>query len=297
MTKRVGPSMAFDNRKLVYTVHIYTFSFWWSANDNFVAKVLTPVSLLLSVVFLLGSAIGLCTLGPKGRAERHSAYRAYDMLEMPPTCDKCYYALSPRRNTSAVTQTESDTLKTLPVTAAFLSMSIIFHAGWLALAIFYYSTATTAGCSSFAADSVWLIALTSALVLCTAHLVVYYCYRFTPFLVVSFSALWIGIFFLSVFAVGSYLSSDTAYFDSLKAWSLNDRPVPVWVGEVGTGDPNESAFKLLWQFIREKYDLDFAYWAFNGRKFGQNGWESESFGLMDDQYSGWRFPRWNVFSN
>ena len=67
--------------------------------------------------------------------------------------------------------------------------------------------------------------------------------------------------------------------------------MPVWVGEFGTGNPNEPIFKLIWDFIHTKYNLDFAYWAFNGRKWWEGAWESESFGLMNDQYSDWRFPQ------
>lgn len=294
MTKKVGPRMAFDNGKLVFTVHVYTFSFWWSAEDHFVENVATPVSLWLSVIFLSSSAIGFCVYDQRKSTERPSRCGAYNVLEENNPCDKCY-RYTRRRNNPELQNELPNPLTVSPVTAAFLASSIIFHAGWLALAAFYFNTATSAGCSSFAADSVWLITLTSILTLCSGLIFICCCLRFTLLHLVSFSLLWTGILFMSIFAVGTYLSSDTAYYDSLKTWALNDRPVPVWVGEIGTGAPNEPSFQLLWQYIRDKYDLDFAYWAFNGRKFTQQGWETESFGLMNDQYSDWRFPHWNVF--
>ena len=66
--------------------------------------------------------------------------------------------------------------------------------------------------------------------------------------------------------------------------------MPVWVGEFGTGTPDGAAFKWLWGFISDRYNLDFAYWAFNGQKWMNGVWESESYGLANDQYTHWRIP-------
>jgi hypothetical protein len=289
MTKKVGPQMAFDNGKLVFTVHVYTFSFWWNADNHLIENVVTPISLWLSVILFTSSAIGFFECRQERRMKQQSRGCAYNIIEENSPCHRFQH--HPRRKNGP--ELQSETLNSPSATAAFLATSIIFHVGWLALAVFYFNTATSAGCSSFAADSVWLITLSSILTLCSGTL--FFCYCFTLSKVASFSLLWASFFFMSVHAVGNYLSSDTAYYDSLKTWALEDRTVPVWVGEIGTGTPNEDSFQLLWRFIRDNYDLDFAYWAFNGRKFTQQGWESESFGLMNDQYSDWRFPHWNAF--
>jgi hypothetical protein len=62
------------------------------------------------------------------------------------------------------------------------------------------------------------------------------------------------------------------------------------VGEFGTGTPDEASFKWLWEFIHDRYNLDFAYWAFNGRKWMDGAWQSESYGLANDQYTRFRIP-------
>jgi len=56
MAKRVGPVRAFNNRKLIYTVHVYPFWFWWRAEDDIISRVFAPVALVLCVLFLLAAA-------------------------------------------------------------------------------------------------------------------------------------------------------------------------------------------------------------------------------------------------
>ncbi len=170
---------------------------------------------------------------------------------------------------------------------AFLSMSLVFHIGWLGLAFFYFNTASKAGCSSYASDSRWLIALASVLAIVSSAGTACVLRDLTTGLV--FGVIWQGLLFLSIFALGLYLSSEQALLDSLGSWSLEDRPVPVWVGEFSTGTPDDPAFRWLWGFIHDQHKLDFAYWAFNGRKWTNGIWDSESFGLANDQYTHWRF--------
>ena len=281
MMQNVGPLRAFKNKKLVYTVHIYTFSFWW--NDQAVLRdVITPLSIWLFLFCLFAGIACLYNLYAVRSASKEYNF-LYKQLEL------SEYPSSERRGEVYARR------QFWPNTAwAVVSTSIIFSAGWLALSIFYYNTATTAGCSSFAEDAVWLIvmaSITTVLALCVGLGWVYSRHEVKWLPVLTFGLLWLSLFCLCIFALGSYLASHASYTDSLGSWSLDNRPVPVWVGEFGTGNPNEPIFKLIWDFIHTKYDLDFAYWAFNGRKWWDGAWESESFGLMNDQYSDWRFPQ------
>jgi hypothetical protein len=272
MTKNIGPSRAFINRKLVYTVHVYTFSFWWN-RDTMIRDVITPLALLGSLLSWLIVGIWIYIR----YQERRSTF--YEQLGLDNSdssrCDEY----------DDFKQTTTSTAHIIP---SFLSMSVIFHIGWLCLAVFYFNTANTAGCSSFANDSTWLIKLASVLILCSCVGIVHYVQDFTS--AIMFGLVWLGLLLLSIFALCIYLFSDAAYSDSLRVWSLEDRTVPVWVGEFGTGTPDGAAFKWLWGFISNRYNLDFAYWAFNGRKWMNGAWESESFGLVNDQYTHWRIP-------
>ncbi len=198
------------------------------------------------------------------------SYRPVEMMDYSESSPKC-----------------DSTVVSLPW-SIFLSMSIVFHVGWLCLAVFYFSTANAAGCSSFADDSTWLIALASVLVLFSG-LGIVCCIRDCAPAFVS-GLVWLGLLFFSIFVLCTYLSSNKAYSNSLRAWSLDDIPVPVWVGEFGTGTPDDPSFKWLWDYIHDRYNLGFAYWAFNGRKWMDGAWHSESFGLANDQYTHFRLP-------
>ena len=271
MMRKVGPTQALRNKKLVYTVHVYTFSFWWN-DQAVIAEVMTPLSIWLFLICL--SASIACLYCSYDRPRQSGVYTQLELFSGDPS-------VRPRS-------------KSWPTTAlTFLSASVCFDAGWLALAIFYHNTANAAGCSSFAADSTWLIILASTalgIALCAGVGLLCYSRAFPWLLFASLALLWLGLFFLGIFAVGTYLSSYASYFDSFNTWSLHDRAVPVWVGEFGTGTPDDPIFKLIWEFISARHNLDFAYWAFNGRKWKDGAWNSESFGLMDDTYSGWRLP-------
>jgi hypothetical protein len=281
MMRKVGPAQALRNRKLVYTVHVYSFSFWWDG-EKVVSEVLTPMSIWLFLGCLSASIVCFYFCGHGFNYIRHGGRpEGYELMYSAE--HKSYYY----RN-------KMESGRSWQTTAlAFLSASVLFSAGGLALAVFYYNTAIEAGCSSFAADSTWLVILAStalgvavlagAGLLCGGGGVPWH-------LLASFSLLWLGLLSLGVFAVGTYLSTYASYFDAFDTWSLRDRPVPVWVGEFGTGTPDEPIFRLIWEFINARHDLDFAYWAFNGRKWRDGAWESEGFGLLDDAYAGWRLP-------
>jgi hypothetical protein len=279
MTKNIGPSRASINRKLVYTVHVYTFSFWWTFGGNMIRDVITPLALLGSLLSLLIVGMWICTSYQK----RRSTYSAsYTLLVL----DSSYSSLNARCDYDD--EFQQPTLSMSHKVYILLSMSVVFHVGWLCLAVLYFNIANTAGCSSFANDSIWLIILSVVLVIGSGVGIVCNVQDFTS--AIMFGLVWLGLLFLSIFALGVYLSSDAALSDSLGVWALDHRSVPVWVGEFGTGTPDEVAFKWLWGFISDRYNLDFAYWAFNGQKWMNGAWESESYGLANDQYTHWRIP-------
>lgn len=276
MTKTVGPHSAFVNKKLVYTVHVYTFSFWWNGQD-FITDFLTPASFWLSLLCLTASVVTVVPVV--------TAVTGFQLqLAACKSTGNAYGLLDPSVGWIHISDASA-------AVSGFVSASLIFHLGWLALAIFYYNTASAAGCSSYAEDSIWLIVLASVLTLGAFVCLLWHlcCYGGCR-LLFAFGLVWLGLFFMGVSAVGAYLSSYQSYLDSLKAWSLKDRQVPVWVGEFGTGMPEEPLFNLIWEFISERHNLDFAYWAFNGRKYMNGAWESEAFGMMNDLYTEWRFP-------
>lgn len=150
MVESIGPRRAFINQKLVYTVHIYSFSFWWTSGDNMIADVITPWALLLSLLSFLVAGVCLYAISQKRGWMWHPAnFSAYS------------YSLLDQTHCVHQNESKQGIVSWAPT---FLSMSIVFHAGWLALSIYYFSTASSAGCSSFAYDSVWLIILASVFV-------------------------------------------------------------------------------------------------------------------------------------
>lgn len=269
MAARVGPVRAFDNRKLVYTVHVYTFTFWWTEGDDVVTKILAPAFAAAAAVLLAASA----------------------------ACFAATYQASPHtqfyRQLNAPEQAQTKHITAAAAAWALAAASCLFFAGWLAVAASFSAAATSAGCSPLAQDAQWLViaaavltSLSGACLLC--------CLCSLSSLTCTFSLacalLWAGLLTLSFAAVGFYLSSEAAYRDYLGVWALQNRPVPVWVGEFGTGTPSFWKFKLIWDFINGKHELDFAYWAFNGRKWSEGAWKTEPFGLVDETYTRWRFP-------
>ena len=73
--------------------------------------------------------------------------------------------------------------------------------------------------------------------------------------------------------------------DDLRRWQLAHRVVPVFVGEFGTVVGTDTLqWDYLLRVIRE-FDLDFAYWALNGRKWRHERWEAENYGLLTYNYS------------
>jgi len=102
---------------------------------------------------------------------------------------------------------------------------------------------------------------------------------------------WLGCYGLSNLCLILYLESEKAVIDFLGIWGLDGRPVPVWVGEFGIDHrdaPTNRVWQLVWGYISGRYDLDFAYWAFNGRMWREGKWDDETFGLANYNYTGFR---------
>ena len=269
MAKNVGPLRAFNNRKLVYTVHVYPFSFWWQSDNNLITTVLTPLAASFAILFLGISTVSFALIF------RYSVALGYKYIEFN----------QQQRSSKGV------------VALLAVAASNLFFSFWLVISVIYSNISSTAGCSSLEADArPYIIASSIFVALSGLCLVAYVCTvccypeYFSWFQLAAWFSLWMGLFFASVAAVGWYFSTDRAYYDFLGSFALNNRPVPVWIGEFGTGDPSEYMFQFLWKYISETYNLDFAYWAFNGRKYKNGAWESESIGLLNDQYTEWRFP-------
>jgi hypothetical protein len=262
MMRQVGPINAFEKRKLVYTTHVYPWSFWW--NDELL-KLISITSLLMSFVSIL---CGLTCYFD------YFTYFQYTILNG--SIDRFH-----------VTK--------VPSIQDVLGSSMIFWVCWFILSMLFFFSSANNGCSTIASDSLWLVitslvcmSISMAFLLCKRKINT--CFWHTYW---GLALVWLGMFLLSLFFVTMYLISTTSYDDFFKLWALENRPVPVWVGEFGDSVSKinrNQGWQRLWHFISYQMDLDFAYWCFNGRKWIDGKWEDESFGLLSPDYRSWRNP-------
>jgi hypothetical protein len=261
MMQNVGPMEAFNRQKLVYTTHIYSFSFWW--NNDFL-KLMTFTSLVMSFTsFLCGLTLYF----------NYFSYVKHKVLKY-----------------SSITECISTELNIWEV---FIG-SVVFWFLWLVLSLVFYVTSYINGCSTLSQDSRWLIITCSTFLVLCLIVNCWYSWNHNLLWRHTFWGLclcWFGLFSLTVFFVSLYLLSSQSYDDFFNLWMLNDRPVPVWVGEIGDDvakiNKNHAWYKA-WNFVFKKYNLDFAYWAFNGRKWDGYSWYDESFGLLNYDYTTFR---------
>jgi hypothetical protein len=166
---------------------------------------------------------------------------------------------------------------------SLVATSVVFHLCWLSVGLFFVSTARSGGCGTLADDASWLVTTEIVLFVLTFLMC---CYGVPlEITVLSWMFMWFGLFFVSVFAVLCYLRDDAAIRDFLNVWALENRPVPVWVGEFGTVLPgNDRVFDIILNYIVTRYDLDFAYWPFNGDNYRFGRFASEGFGVMEPDY-------------
>ncbi|GMH72328.1 hypothetical protein TrRE_jg5932 [Triparma retinervis] len=84
--------------------------------------------------------------------------------------------------------------------------------------------------------------------------------------------------------------------DELKSkWGGLEGSAPVLVGEFGSGTDGKGANNDWWhQMMRflDEYDLDYAYWPWNGEKWNEEAYEyqNEGYGLVTVEWDGIRYP-------
>lgn len=253
MMRLVGPAEPFSNGKLIYTAHIYSWSFWWHLDVGMFDYVFNAcvVFFILSVAFSL-----MCAVNYFHRL-RYYLYKSFD--------DRVSYY---------------DWMEFLYY---FVSTSFILHALWLALGCVFIVTARNGGCSTMADDAWWLIVIESILFSLTFLMFLYGVS--IEISVLAWLFMWCALFFLSIFSVLAYLKTDGAVEAFMGMWDLENRPVPVWIGEFGTGLPGTNhLFDVILDYVISKYNLDFAYWTFNGDNFRFGKFSKEGFGIVEPDY-------------
>lgn len=267
MALKIGPLSAYYRGKLVYTVHVYHWSFWWRMEP----AIFEGVQVACGFVALLSFALALmCSLNYMNRFKECTKicnpYKRFDGREQP-----------------------SFHWTTLSMVVA---SSIVFHVGWLGVALLFERVASDGGCSTLARDARWLIHTEAVLVSLCGLLLCVHVYRYSDTALASMMFVWLGIFAMTVLYVMLYLESERAVTDFLGIWELRDRIVPVWVGEFGipANEASNRVWQVIWRYMARDHDLDFAFWAFNGRKWHKGRWENETFGMADYNYTGFRDP-------
>ena len=258
LMEHIGPVEAYKRKKLVYTAHVYLFSWWWTW-VNWTPVVFTAVAGLLLVLWAIACH------APAGSF--------YHSIDKPQHTHK-------RRTCNA---------------RAALAAFCPFAALWIAIACAKSSIALNEGCQTIANESyVWILVGILLLIASLATLFLSFCCslceeegNYQPVLT-SFLA-WTALVAAAVLA--TFLATNTYWIvqDELLRWRLQSSSVPVWIGEFGTGIGDTS---LQWRYllrILRDWDLDFAYWAVNGRKWissrPQQGWQPEPFGLLTPDYT------------
>jgi hypothetical protein len=260
MVDRPGPAAALQRGRLVYSTHVYVFSWWWRYVETTLVLEVTAGCLVCIVV--------LITL---------VLMHWWDELPVATTL------LGKSQRTPAY-----DQLVAVPV-ASFLP----FACGWLWIALEKASLARTVGCATVAAEAEpWMIAGAVLLGLSALALGWVVCMDGCSFWLDGLLCAlgWACLMCVAVIVLCCVADTYWMVCNELGRWRLDARAVPVWVGEFGTvmGDASKP-WGLLVRFLQE-HDLDFAYWALNGRMWRDGGWVNEGFGLLDETYSAVRDP-------
>ena len=258
MVDRPGPAAALQRRRLVYSTHVYVFSWWWTHID---------------VAFVLEMALGCLVL--------NLVLVVLTLLhwwnELPVVTTMLGYS------SKKYELTAYDPMIVVPV-ASFLPFACI----WIVVALEKASMARSVGCETIAAETEpWLIAgivLLTLSVLALGWAVAIECWFWMDVFLCALC--WACLACVAVIALCCVSDTYWMVCNELSRWKIDERVVPVWVGEFGTavGDVSKR-WEFLTRFLLE-YDLDFAYWALNGRMWQDGrGWGEESFGLLDKTYS------------
>ena len=254
MVARPGPAAALQRGRLVYSTHVYVFSWWWTRVDT--ALVLNVAAVCLVVYWVVAALVLM---------------HWWDELPVVTTLlgygSAKYYVY--------------DSVVTVPV-ASFLPFACL----WLWISLEKARLARAVGCATIAAEAEpWLIA--GAVLLTLSALALLWALAFDGFWRDGLLCVlgWTCAACVAVIALCCVSGTYWMVCNELGRWRLDARAVPVWVGEFGTavGDVSRS-WGFLVRFLRD-HDLDFAYWALNGRVWQADGWGKEGFGLLDETYS------------
>jgi hypothetical protein len=255
MVNRLGPAAALQRRRLVYSTHVYVFSWWWTRID---------------MSFVLEMAIGCLAL--------NLVLVVLALLhwwhELPVMTAMLGYS--------------SNKLATYPLVVVPAASFLPFACIWIFVALGKAQVARSTGCETIAAEAEpWLIAGIVLLALSGLALgwaVATECSFWMDMLLCTLC--WACLACVAVIALCCVSDTYWMVCNELSRWRLDARVVPVWVGEFGTAVGDVSwRWGFLTRFLLE-HDLDFAYWALNGRMWQDGrGWGEESFGLLDETYS------------
>jgi hypothetical protein len=176
-----------------------------------------------------------------------------------------------------------------PLIAVPVSSFVPFACLWIWVALEKARLARDVGCSTLAAEvEPWTISGGVLLVLSGLALlwaVGLYRVKYWPDWLLCILG-WICLTCVAVIVMCSVSDTYWMVSNELGRWRLEGRTVPVWVGEFGTGVGDTSTYwGFLLRVLRDN-ELDFAYWALNGRMWQEGrGWGSEGFGLLNEAYS------------
>jgi hypothetical protein len=266
MVKRPGPTAALLRKKLVYTTHVYTFSWWWTQINLLPAFETTLVVLIISG----GSMMYLLTHRKLGSRDLRVYSRMFNGTAL----------------TESYSRKEYYKREAMIGSASFFPFACL----WVAVAYVKAKIARMLGCETIAIESdPWLYIGVSLLIpsaiglfLCCKSMV--HGTEEILWHMVAWMLFWICLTCIAIcafyFAAGTYWM----VIEDVSRWVLDDRTIPVWVGEFGTIVGDDSwKWGFLMRVLKE-YDLDFAYWAINGRKWRHGAWESEEYGLITEDY-------------
>ena len=265
MIQKPGPEAALNRRKLVYTTHVYTFSWWWTYMDPYPVPEIA-LGLFLSALIALAVAI---------RCRDIAHYDAIAQYESEDT------DIKPKKTTRVSCPTIDS-----QIIQAFTGAFAPFACVWIAIACVKTDIAYSTGCDTIAAESEpWIIAGVVLLVPSLMALVLCCITKgHWQMLLIGF-LFWTCLACLAICILCCITPTYWMVQEELSRWCLDGRTIPVWVGEFGEPvGSDSSSWRHLTQMLRDN-DLDFAYWALNGRKWNKVGWQPEHFGLLDESYT------------
>jgi hypothetical protein len=262
MVSRPGPTAALQRRRLVYSTHVYVFSWWWT-------HARTPLVLMIASILLVVWVVVAALV----------VVYWWDELPVVSTL-LCF--VSTKHPLTAY-----DALIALPP-ASFLPFACL----WIVVASEKARLAMDVGCSTLAAEvEPWsiaggvLVTLSGLAMLWVLGLWAVYGSTFWLDYLLCILG-WVCLTCVAVIAMCCVSETYWMVCNELGRWRLDARKVPVWVGEFGTGVGDTSWYwGFLLRVLRDN-DLDFAYWALNGRQWQEErGWDNEWFGLLNEAYS------------